>query len=143
MEDIKNKPKSLQGLRLIRDTLGVVYAKLSSDSSVSLSHLMKIENGQCGCSVDILTKVANALSCSPNDLLGEPSTVRLAEIKVAYQRRELERAEEALAKLSGVDDPIELCKARLAMLRDQAKQEQDRLEHLQFLEVCGETEEAA
>lgn len=142
------KRKGLPGLRALREAFGISSEELCKLVDVSYQHLSRIQRGSQDCSLDLLDKLCLTLECTSDELRNAPTPERLAEIRIAHLKRDLYNAEAELAKLltggvSTVAVNKRLSEMRLASLRDQAKQEQDRLEHLQFLEVCGETEEAA
>jgi len=138
----------LPGLKPVREASGISAVNLAQSISVTHSYLSRVQACDQACSIETLDKLAKALLCRVDDLMYVPNETRLAEIRIAHLKRDLYNAEAELAKLltggvSTVAVNKRLSEMRLASLRDQAKQEQDRLEHLQFLEVCGETEEAA
>jgi len=56
------------GLRLVREDRGLSQNGLSRLSGISQQHISRIEQGAVP-GIDVLLSLANALECTPNDLL--------------------------------------------------------------------------
>lgn len=86
----------LPGLYPIRDALGFQQAVLAQMSGVSIGHISRIESGLADCKIEVCAKLANALGVTPNDLIFEPSKIRISQLRLAHLRK---LVAEELAKL--------------------------------------------
>lgn len=87
--------KGLPGCKPIREALSLTQSQLAKLTEVHLSFIFCVENGRKDCSQAVQRKIAGALSCEVTDLLKEPTSERLQEIKDAY---ELRGAQEIIAR---------------------------------------------
>jgi XRE family aerobic/anaerobic benzoate catabolism transcriptional regulator len=108
-------------VRNLRALKGVPRRTLAARAGVSERHLASLESGVGNVSVLILQQVANALSCSIAELLGDETTTGpewLLIRDILHQRGEedLRRARLALADLFERSEPIEQRAERIALI---------------------------
>lgn len=82
----------LLGLYHIRESLQITIKDLAAESGISISHLVRLQQGINSCSLDAIKRLSEALCCTANDLIDQPSPLRLAQIKMAYLQRAFKRA---------------------------------------------------
>jgi len=82
-------------LRLIREAVGLSTIDLAARSGYAPDFIRRIETGVKDCSQEAQRTISSVLSCTPADLLAEPSPVRLAEIKAIYTRLAADAAQQA------------------------------------------------
>ena len=87
------KKCSIPGFFCLRECTGLTFDQLASESGISRSHLIRLQSGtSSNCSGNLILKLTEAFCCTANDLFSVPSKKRLAEIRVEFLKRELERA---------------------------------------------------
>ena len=93
MEAIQNKRRGLMvpGLQSVRNTLGFSISELANRTQLHPNHLWKVESGKSGLGGQAFGDLVGALYCTPNDLIIQPSIVRLAQIKLGYLMRQVEQ----------------------------------------------------
>lgn len=84
----------LPGLPVVRMALGLTQAALAESVGVSGFTVSTWESGGRDARGVHIKALASTMACSTDDLYGEPSAKRLAEIRAAYHQREADRARE-------------------------------------------------
>lgn len=82
-------------LRTIRQHLGISQSALSELAGLSSGYVEMLENKARQGSLESVRALANALCCTPADLLSPPDTQRLLQIRAAYLRRQADEAQAA------------------------------------------------
>lgn len=95
----KKISSQLLGLKQILEYLRISPQDFAGSVGISSQHLGYLLAGTRSCSLVVLDSMTTALCCTPNDLLGLPSVVRLAEIRVAYLQRLLNTERDRLNQL--------------------------------------------
>lgn len=95
--------KVANNLKNIREKKGLSQSQLSKSSGVSNVYISNLENAiKKNPSLDLITKLANALGCSVNDILGEEENIDLqykkAITKIASSENDFDGVAKQLIK---------------------------------------------
>lgn len=82
------------------DSLPISLSELAARLGSNQSYLSRILNGHRSCSNAFVKKLYEQLCCTANDLFDQPDAYRLAEIRLAFLRREMQRAKATLEELA-------------------------------------------
>jgi DNA-binding XRE family transcriptional regulator len=77
----------LPGCRHVRICLGMTQVQLAHAAGLRPQHLNSIECLRRDCSLSTMRRIAKALGCDVSDLVGEPSPLRLSEIRLMHAQR--------------------------------------------------------
>lgn len=78
-------------------------SELADLSGLSLGHLSRVETGAHICSTEVCAKLAQALGVTPNDLIFEPSKIRISQLRLQHLQKLVKEEHEKLEQLKHLE----------------------------------------
>lgn len=91
--------KGLAGLYHIRTAIDMSQAELAELAGLSLGHLSRVETGAHACSTDVCSRLADSLGVTPNDLIFEPSKIRICKLRLQHLQKLVSEEQSKLEQL--------------------------------------------